>query len=46
MVIEGNEESMFDPESNIAAELKKAVEHHRRNLPAEQKARHARDALE
>ena len=37
---------MFDPESNIAEQLKKAVEHHRRNLPAEEKARHEREALE
>ena len=37
---------MFDPESNIAVELVKAVKHHRRNLPAEEKARHEREALE
>ncbi len=37
---------MFDPESNIAEQLKKAVEHHRRNLPAEEKARHERETLE
>ena len=36
---------MFDPESNVAEQLMKAVEHHRRNLPAEEKARHDRDAL-
>ena len=37
---------MFDPENNIAVELAKAVKHHRRNLPAEEKARHEREALE
>ena len=31
--------------SNVAEQLMKAVEHHRRNLPAEEKARHDRDAL-
>ena len=28
---------MFDPETNIAEQLRKAVKHHRRNLPAEEK---------
>ena len=37
---------MFDPETNIAEQLRKAVKHHRRNLPAEEKARHEREALE
>jgi len=37
---------MFDPASNIAEQLMKAVEHHRRNLPAAQKARDDRAALE
>ena len=37
---------MFDPESNVAEQLMKAVEHHRRNLPAQEKARYDRQTLE
>ena len=37
---------MFDPDTNIAEQLMKAVEHHRRNLPAAERARHDRETLE
>ncbi len=37
---------MFDPESNVAEQLMKAVEHHRRNLPAQEKVRYDRETLE
>ena len=37
---------MLDPDTNIAVQLMKAVEHHRRNLPAAERARHDRETLE